>query len=112
MMAPKTSAPEGNLADAITSTFGDMDKFKAAMKDAAMKRFGSGWAWLVKDGGKLAIVSTANQDTPLTTGKTPILGIDVWEHAYYLRYQNRRADYIDAWWSVVNWRTAGERFAA
>lgn len=112
LMAPKGGEPDGNLAAAITSTFGSAEKFKAALKDAAMKRFGSGWAWLVKDGGKLAIESSANQDTPLTLGRTPILGIDVWEHAYYLKYQNRRADYIDAWWSVVNWKTAGERFAA
>jgi Fe-Mn family superoxide dismutase len=112
-MAPKAGgAPTGNLAAAINSTFGDFAKFQTALKQAALKRFGSGWAWLVKDGGKLAIVSTANQDTPISNGQTPILGIDVWEHAYYLKYQNRRADYIDAWWSVVNWRKAGEQFAS
>lgn len=112
-MAPKAGGePTGNLAAAIDSTFGDFAKFKAAMKDAAMKRFGSGWAWLVKDGNKLTIESSANQDTPISSGKTPIVGIDVWEHAYYLRYQNRRADYIDAWWSLVNWRQIGERFAS
>jgi Fe-Mn family superoxide dismutase len=112
-MAPKAGGePTGNLAAAIQSTFGDFAKFKAAMKDAAMKRFGSGWAWLVKDGGKLAIESTANQDTPISNGKTPIIGVDVWEHAYYLKYQNRRAEYIDAWWSIVNWRKAGEQFAS
>jgi superoxide dismutase, Fe-Mn family len=111
-MAPKSGGdPSGNLAAAIGSTFGDFAKFKTAFKAAALKRFGSGWAWLVKDGGKLAIESTANQDTPLSAGKTPLLGIDVWEHAYYLKYQNRRADYIDAWWSVVNWKGVGERFA-
>lgn len=112
-MAPKAGGePTGNLGAAINSTFGDFTKFKSALKDAAMKRFGSGWAWLVKDGSKLAIESTANQDAPISAGKTPIIGIDVWEHAYYLRYQNRRADYIDAWWSVVNWRPISERFSA
>ena len=112
-MAPNSGGePSGNLASAIASSFGEFSKFKAAFKDAAMKRFGSGWAWLVKDtSGKLAIESSANQDTPLSAGKTPILGIDVWEHAYYLRYQNKRADYVDAWWSVVNWKTAAEQFA-
>jgi Fe-Mn family superoxide dismutase len=110
-MAPKSGGqPSGNLADAMNATFGDFARFKAAFKDAAMKRFGSGWAWLVKDGGKLAIESNANQDTPVSAGKTPLLGIDVWEHAYYLRYQNRRADYIDAWWTVVNWRKVADDF--
>jgi Fe-Mn family superoxide dismutase len=113
-MAPKGTGgqPGGSLAAAINSTFGDLTKFKAAFKEAALKRFGSGWAWLVKDGGKLSIESTANQDTPVSAGKTPVLGIDVWEHAYYLRFQNRRADYIDAWWSVVNWKSAEELFSA
>jgi Fe-Mn family superoxide dismutase len=112
MMAPKGGpGPSGNLAAAINSTFGDFAKFQAAFKDAALKRFGSGWAWLVKDGNKLTIESTANQDTPWSAGRWPLLGIDVWEHAYYLRYQNRRGDYIDAWWSVVNWPTVAERFA-
>jgi len=111
-MAPNAGGdPSGNLAAAIGSTFGDFTKFKAAFKDAALKRFGSGWAWLVNSGGKLAIESTANQDTPLSAGKTPLLGIDVWEHAYYLKYQNRRPDYVDAWWSVVNWKNVAERFA-
>jgi Fe-Mn family superoxide dismutase len=111
-MAPHAGGePSGNLGSAVSSTFGDFAKFKAAFKDAALKRFGSGWAWLVKDGNKLAIESSANQDTPLSSGKAPLLGIDVWEHAYYLHYQNRRADYIDAWWSVVNWKNVAERFA-
>jgi Fe-Mn family superoxide dismutase len=110
-MGPKMGGePTGPLGDAIKQTFGDFAKFRAAFKDAAMKRFGSGWAWLVQTGGKVAIVSTANQDTPLSDGRTPLLGIDVWEHAYYLKYQNRRADYIDAWWNVVNWKTVAEQF--
>jgi superoxide dismutase, Fe-Mn family len=112
-MAPHAGGePGGNLGSAVASTFGDFAKFKLAFKDAALKRFGSGWAWLVKDGGKLSIESTANQDTPLSSGKVPLLGIDVWEHAYYLKYQNRRPEYIDAWWSVVNWKGVAERFAA
>jgi Fe-Mn family superoxide dismutase len=112
-MAPSAGGdPSGNLAAAIGSTFGDFGKFKAAFKDSALKRFGSGWAWLVNSNGKLAIESSANQDTPLSAGKTPLLGIDVWEHAYYLKYQNRRPEYIDAWWSVVNWKKVAERFAA
>jgi len=103
--------PQGNLAQAITSTFGNLDKFKAAFKAACLGRFGSGWGWLVKNGqGRLEIVSSANQDCPLTNGQQPLLGLDVWEHAYYLHYQNRRADYIDAWWNVVNWNAANERF--
>jgi superoxide dismutase, Fe-Mn family len=102
--------PTGPLGDAIKQGFGDFAKFRAAFKDAAMKRFGSGWAWLVESDGKLAIVATPNQDTPLSDGRTPLLGIDVWEHAYYLKYQNRRADYVDAWWNVVNWKAVGERF--
>jgi Fe-Mn family superoxide dismutase len=112
-MAPRAGGdPGGNLGSAITATFGDFTKFKSAFKDAALKRFGSGWAWLVKDGGRLAIESSANQDTPLSSGKTPLLGIDVWEHAYYLQYQNRRADYIDAWWGVVNWKPVAVAFGA
>lgn len=113
IMGPKGGGdPSGALGQAITSTFGSLDNFKAKIKEAALGRFGSGWAWLVADGGKLAISSTANQDTPLMENKTPILGVDVWEHAYYLRYQNKRADYVDAWWKVVNWEAVAKRFAA
>jgi superoxide dismutase, Fe-Mn family len=104
--------PEGDLAAAIDFAFGSFDEFKAQLKDAGIKRFGSGWAWLVHDGSGLAIVSTANQDNPISDGKTPLLGVDVWEHAYYLTYQNRRPDYIDAWWNVVNWSKVAEGFAA
>jgi Fe-Mn family superoxide dismutase len=104
--------PTGGLAQAIASTFGSFDNFKAKLKEAALGRFGSGWAWLVLDAGKLAIVSTANQDSPYMNNHTPVLGIDVWEHAYYLRYQNKRADYIDAWWKVVNWNNVAKRFAS
>jgi Fe-Mn family superoxide dismutase len=96
-------APDGALAEAIESSFGSFDDFKAQLKDAGIKRFGSGWAWLVREGSGLAIVSTPNQDSPISDGKTPILGVDVWEHAYYLKYQNRRPDYLDAWWNTVNW---------
>ena len=105
-------APSGTLAGAMDAAFGSFDDFKAAVKDAGLKRFGSGWAWLVTDGGGLAVVSTPNQDTPLSDGKTPLLGVDVWEHAYYLKYQNRRPDYIDAWWNTVDWGKVAERFAA
>ena len=103
--------PEGKLAEAINSTFGGLANLKAKIKEAALGRFGSGWAWLVLDQGKLEITSTANQDSPLMQGKTPILGVDVWEHAYYLRYQNKRADYVEAWWNVVNWKAIGDRLA-
>jgi Fe-Mn family superoxide dismutase len=104
--------PGGQLAEAIRSTFGDFASFKAKIKEAGVGRFGSGWSWLVvTPDKKLAIESTANQDSPLMQGKTPILGVDVWEHAYYLRYQNRRPDYIDAWWNVVNWNAVAQRFA-
>ena len=102
--------PTGKLAEAIKSTFGDFNSFKAKIKETALGRFGSGWAWLVSSGGKLEITSTANQDSPIMSGKTPILGVDVWEHAYYLRYQNKRADYVDAWWNVANWAIIGARF--
>jgi superoxide dismutase, Fe-Mn family len=102
--------PTGQLGAAIRREFGDFAKFRDKFKDAAMKRFGSGWAWLVAADGKLTIASTANQDTPLSAGQTPLLGIDVWEHAYYLKYQNRRADYVDAWWNVVNWKAVAEGF--
>jgi len=105
-------APDGDLASAIDSAFGSFDDFKAQLKDAGVKRFGSGWAWLVHDGSGLAIVSTANQDNPISDGKTALLGVDVWEHAYYLKYQNRRPDYLDAWWNVVNWPKVAEGFAA
>ena len=103
--------PSGNLASAIDSTFGSFANFQAKVKEKALGQFGSGWAWLIVDGGKLDVVSTPNQNTPLMDGKTPILGVDVWEHAYYLRYQNKRADYVDAWWKVVNWNAVAKRFA-
>jgi superoxide dismutase, Fe-Mn family len=105
-------APDGDLGSAIDSAFGSFDDFKAQFKDAGVKRFGSGWAWLIHDGSGLAIVSTANQDNPISDGNTPLLGVDVWEHAYYLNYQNRRPDYIDAWWNVVNWAKVAEGFKA
>jgi len=105
-------APDGDLASAIDSAFGSFDDFKSQFKAAGVGRFGSGWAWLVHDGSGLSIVSTANQDNPISDGQTPLLGVDVWEHAYYLRYQNRRPDYIDAWWNVVNWPKVAEGFAA
>lgn len=105
-------APTGELADAINSTFGSLDKFKEDFAKAGATRFGSGWAWLVVDNGNLAVTSTPNQDSPLMEGKTPILGLDVWEHAYYLRYQNKRPDYISAFWNVVNWDEVSKRYAA
>jgi superoxide dismutase, Fe-Mn family len=104
--------PTGDLANAITSAFGSFDQLKAAFNDAGTKRFGSGWAWLViGTDGKLAVTSTANQDNPLTDGLFPVMGNDVWEHAYYLKYQNRRPDYLAAWWNVVNWDEIAKRFA-
>jgi superoxide dismutase, Fe-Mn family len=113
VMGPNAGgAPSGALGDAINAKWGSFDAFKAAFKDAATKRFGSGWAWLVATGGVVDIISTANQDSPLMDGKTPLLGLDVWEHAYYLNYQNRRPDYIDAWWNVVNWDEVAKRYAA
>lgn len=113
IMSPKGGGePTGPLADAIKATFTDFANFKAKIKEAALGRFGSGWAWLVAGGGKLAIESSANQDSPYMTGKTPLMGVDVWEHAYYLRYQNKRADYVEAWWKVVNWNAVAARFAA
>lgn len=102
--------PGGELGEAINSTFGSLDNFKEQFAQAGATRFGSGWAWLSVDGGKLLVESTANQDTPLSEGRTPILGLDVWEHAYYLNYQNRRPDYISAFWNVVNWDAVAKRF--
>jgi Fe-Mn family superoxide dismutase len=103
-------APSGALGDAIKGAFGSFDAFKEQLAKAGMTRFGSGWAWLVEANGKLAIESTANQDNPMMDGKRPIMGVDVWEHAYYLKYQNRRNDYLAAWWNVVNWDEVGRRF--
>ena len=113
LMAPKAGGePSGNLGSAIKSAFGDFAKFREQFGAAGVGRFGSGWAWLVNNGGKLSITSTPNQDNPLMEGQTPILGLDVWEHAYYLKYQNRRPDYIQAWWNVVNWAEIQKRFSA
>ena len=114
IMGPnKGGAPSGTLADAINSTFGSFDDFKTRFGNAGITRFGSGWAWLVvKDGGSLDLYSSANQDSPYMDGHTPILGLDVWEHAYYLKYQNRRPDYIANWWNVVNWDEVARRYAA
>jgi Fe-Mn family superoxide dismutase len=112
VMGPKAGgAPKGDLAKAIDASFKSFDNFKTEFTTAAATRFGSGWAWLVKKGAGLAVVSTANQDSPLSDGLTPIMGIDVWEHAYYLNYQNRRPDYITAWWNVVNWDAVAGRFS-
>jgi superoxide dismutase, Fe-Mn family len=103
--------PSGGLADAIASTFGSVDDLKAKINDAGVKRFGSGWTWLVRDGsGALSVVSTPNQDSPIIDGQTPLLGIDVWEHAYYLKYQNRRPEYLQTWWNVVNWPEVARRY--
>ncbi len=102
--------PDGDLAAAIESTFGGLDALKEAVNDAGVKRFGSGWTWFVWDGTGLAVMSTPNQDSPIADGKTPLLGIDVWEHAYYLKYQNRRVDYLAAWWNVVNWPEVARRY--
>ena len=104
--------PGGSLGDAIGSTFGGFGALKQQVNDAGVKRFGSGWTWLVLDGGSLAVMSTPNQDSPLMEGKTPLLGIDVWEHAYYLKYQNRSPDYLEAWWNVVNWDEVQKRYDA
>lgn len=111
IMAPNAGGePKGALASAIESDFGSFANFKAEFEKAALGRFGSGWAWLVEKGDKLAVVSTANQDNPLTDGLKPLAGIDVWEHAYYLKYQNRRAEYASAWWNVVNWEEVASRY--
>ena len=111
VMAPNAGgAPSGNLGAAIASTFGSFDTFKDKFEGAGMTRFGSGWAWLVLDGSTLSIASTPNQDTPIMEGKYPVFGVDVWEHAYYLHYQNRRADYLKAWWGVANWAAIEARF--
>jgi Fe-Mn family superoxide dismutase len=104
--------PSSDLAAAIADTFGSLDDLKAQVNDAGVKRFGSGWSWLVWDGTGLAVLSTPNQDSPVSEGKTPILGVDVWEHAYYLNYQNRRPDYLAAWWNVVDWAAVGAKFDA
>jgi Fe-Mn family superoxide dismutase len=113
IMGPgKGGAPSGALAAAITGAFGGFDAFKEQFAKAGMTRFGSGWAWLVDSGGTLAIESTANQDNPMMDGKRPIMGVDVWEHAYYLKYQNRRNEYLAAWWNVVNWDEVAKRFAS
>ncbi|MCL6506441.1 MAG: superoxide dismutase [Bryobacteraceae bacterium] len=112
IMAPRAGGqPSGKLAEAINSVFGSFDQFKQKFTEAAMGRFGSGWAWLTRDkAGRLEVYSTANQDSPLMEGKFPIMGLDVWEHAYYLKYQNRRAEYVAAWWNVVNWPEIERRF--
>src|SRR4029079_3898073 len=111
IMGPNAGGnPSGALEAGIKSAFGDFHNFKEKLGNAAMTRFGSGWAWLVANVGKLEIISTANQDSPIMEGKSPILGIDVWEHAYYLKYQNRRRDYLASWWDVVNWDEVGRRF--
>ena len=114
IMGPKAGGqPSGALADAIKNAFGGFDQFKEKIVNAGIARFGSGWAWLVRDSsGKLDIISTANQDSPVMEGKFPVMGVDVWEHAYYLKYQNRRPDYLAAWWNVVNWAEVAKRFAS
>ena len=113
MMSPDGGGdPSGELASAIEDTFGSLDSFKEEFKNAGIARFGSGWAWLVKDNDGLAVVSTPNQDSPISNGTTPLLGVDVWEHAYYLKYQNKRPEYLDAFWNVVNWDYVNELYAA
>jgi Fe-Mn family superoxide dismutase len=104
--------PSGALGDTIASTFGSFADFQAKLKETGVNQFGSGWSWLVHDGSGLAVMGTPNQDNPISDGKTPLLGVDVWEHAYYLTYQNRRPDYLDAWWNTVDWSKVAERFAA
>ena len=111
IMGPKSGGtPSGKIWEAINKTFGSFEKFKEELTNAGLNRFGSGWAWLVSDKGKLSVIGTANQDSPLMEGKIPILGVDVWEHAYYLRYQNKRADYLAAFWNVVNWNKVEENY--
>ena len=111
IMAPDAGGePVGNVAQAINCTFGSFEEFKEEFTQAGATRFGSGWAWLLKSGGKLEIISSANQDSPVMEGKFPVMGLDVWEHAYYLKYQNRRPDYMAAWWNVVNWKEVESRF--
>ena len=110
MSASGGGAPDGDLASALDAAFGSFDDFKAKLKETGVNQFGSGWSWLVHDGSGLAIVGSANQDNPISQGSTPLLGVDVWEHAYYLKYQNRRPDYIDAWWNVVNWSAVAAGF--
>jgi Fe-Mn family superoxide dismutase len=111
IMAPKTSVtPSGELLKALAAAFGSFDSFKSEFEKAAIGRFGSGWAWLVRRGDGLAVISTANQDNPLSDGLTPLMGIDVWEHAYYLKYQNRRPEYVSNWWNVVNWAAIADRY--
>jgi superoxide dismutase, Fe-Mn family len=105
-------APAGALAQAIDAAFGSFADFQAKLKEAGVNQFGSGWAWLVLDGSGLAVMGTPNQDNPISSGKTPLLGVDVWEHAYYLKYQNRRPDYLDAWWNTVDWSRIAERLSA
>jgi Fe-Mn family superoxide dismutase len=113
IMGPNAGgSPSGELADAINSTFGSFDEFKTKVNAAGAGRFGSGWAWLVADKNGLSITSTPNQDNPAMEGKGPVLGVDVWEHAYYLKYQNKRPDYLAAWWNVVNWDAVAKRYAA
>ena len=112
IMGPSSGEPSGALAQAINAAFGDVSSLKEKINDAGVKRFGSGWSWLVLDkAGKLQVLSTANQDSPYMDGQVPILGVDVWEHAYYLKYQNRRPDYLKAWWSAVNWAAVADRLA-
>lgn len=110
IMSKDGGQPGSQLGKAIDEAFGSFDKFQAQLTDGAMKRFGSGWSWLVLDQGKLKVLSTKNQDCPLMDGQTPIMGIDVWEHAYYLKYRNKRADYVKAWWNVVNWKAVDQRY--
>ena len=112
MSADGGGEPDGALAEAISSTFGSFADFQAKLKETGVNQFGSGWSWLVHDGSGLAIVGTPNQDNPISDGKTPLLGVDVWEHAYYLKYQNKRPDYLDAWWNTVDWAKVSERFSA
>jgi Fe-Mn family superoxide dismutase len=108
----KGGGPSGALGEAIEAAFGSFDDFKGKLKDAGVNQFGSGWAWLVHDGSGLQVVSTPNQDNPISEGSTPLLGVDVWEHAYYLKYQNKRPDYLDAFWNVVDWDKVAERYSA